>query len=1168
MNKLLTKIVGAALGLTMTVGVGVAVANSNNAVEPVRATSGTYTIGWGASGTNQTFSATTGTVTFAAGHTASFECAKNSSANAPAYNSTNKQLRLYYASNGSGGSVTFSLSDVTITGFVITSATGPTLKYSVDGAAAVSMSASSNTYTVSGISATTSLMFQNGNTSNTQLQISTIQFSYSYGGEARTLSGISVATAPTKVTYTEGEKFDPTGLVINRTWSSGDPDTYTYAGHTSEFSFTPSTSTALTTSDNSVTISYGGKTTTQAITVNAVPTLIEDGDYYIGFKYSGTTYYANDASSVNSYGAPLLVGASSAQKGVYTITRVIANTYTIQLGTDYLVIGKSDNNGIKFSSTLNDNAKWTAAESGDGLTFINVGYNTRYLSNYQSTDVRCYTNSCVVYLEEASTDPEITEVTMSGSPAASANIAGGSQWTMSATVSAINDEGETLSRNVNWTVSPANAVTFSKTTSSSGENITVTAENSANNNVVITAASAATGFTTIKATSNSFNITKSYSVNTNTLVTKDGASSYNAGGASSKTVAFISTLTYSGDAGEYKTNLSVSPNTGVTLSESNPFVTSAVGSEFSATFSSNGTYTITSTPIENAGKAASVTITISNIVVSTFDLVKDSSTLANGTQFIIHSTYEVSSTTYQKVLTTTQNSNNISSENLAISNDSVLESTVRATTADVLTLVQGQGYWLIKSSVSGDKYLHGVSNQAYLRAETLPEPITDEFKFDISINSTTGVASIVSRIDNSKRIQLNSGSGSGVFAFYAGTQKDVGIYALPNNSPYFSISETNMYLGVRGELTLSVTAHNGAAATVTWAIADGSKATLSSTSGTSITVTGVAVGDTTITASFTPTDGNTYGNLVCDLHVVAIDDYVSIGVTTFTKVTSEPAGGWEGTYLIVDETLNLCFDGSASPLMPDSTKAVSISDNKIVASTSMINSSFNIKETATADVYTLRSNSGFYVGGGEKTIHTSVGEAYQISIDSDGTIQTVGGSYSMRYNSAQGNVFRFYATSTGDALTLYKADGERRAITSTLTSWYDNVKENEYLVCHESGIGSLIDWDNLSDSATDLLTSQDLDTLKTMTAKSAEDNGNYLEDFISDYDYLVINKGYDDFLGRFDEGGAMYGTPRVVPMPISNIVTTNGVIAIVVVISMMTVTAIGAYYFLRKRKEQ
>ena len=114
MNKLLTKIVGAALGLTMTVGVGVAVANSNNAVEPVRATSGTYTIGWGASGTNQTFSATTGTVTFAAGHTASFECAKNSSANAPAYNSTNKQLRLYYASNGSGGSVTFSLSDVTI----------------------------------------------------------------------------------------------------------------------------------------------------------------------------------------------------------------------------------------------------------------------------------------------------------------------------------------------------------------------------------------------------------------------------------------------------------------------------------------------------------------------------------------------------------------------------------------------------------------------------------------------------------------------------------------------------------------------------------------------------------------------------------------------------------------------------------------------------------------------------------------------------------------------------------------------------------------------------------------------------------------------------------------------------------------------------------------------
>ena len=86
---------------------------------------------------------------------------------------------------------------------------------------------------------------------------------------ARTLSSIAVSTAPTKVTYTEGEYFNPTGLVIRRNYSDSTYDTYTYANHTSEFGFTPSTSTALTTSNTSVTITYGGESCTQAITVNS-----------------------------------------------------------------------------------------------------------------------------------------------------------------------------------------------------------------------------------------------------------------------------------------------------------------------------------------------------------------------------------------------------------------------------------------------------------------------------------------------------------------------------------------------------------------------------------------------------------------------------------------------------------------------------------------------------------------------------------------------------------------------------------------------------------------------------------------------------------------------------------------------------------------------------------
>lgn len=79
------------------------------------------------------------------------------------------------------------------------------------------------------------------------------------------VSSIAVTTAPTKTSYTAGETFDPTGMVI----------TATYADETSEavtnYTYTPAT--ALATTDEVVTISFssGGvtKTVTQAITVIA-----------------------------------------------------------------------------------------------------------------------------------------------------------------------------------------------------------------------------------------------------------------------------------------------------------------------------------------------------------------------------------------------------------------------------------------------------------------------------------------------------------------------------------------------------------------------------------------------------------------------------------------------------------------------------------------------------------------------------------------------------------------------------------------------------------------------------------------------------------------------------------------------------------------------------------
>ena len=169
----------------------------------------TYTLGWGTAsgtaGTYSNFTAVTGTVD----GIVSFSTDKNSSATPPAYNKNNSELRLYFHSEGDGGSVTLTpASGVTITGFVMTTSTTPSVNYFVDGGAATSVSQTSNTYTVSGISATSSLKIQNVNTTNTQLRIKTIAITYTTSGGdviVKTLKSIAVAGMTT--TYDKDDIF-------------------------------------------------------------------------------------------------------------------------------------------------------------------------------------------------------------------------------------------------------------------------------------------------------------------------------------------------------------------------------------------------------------------------------------------------------------------------------------------------------------------------------------------------------------------------------------------------------------------------------------------------------------------------------------------------------------------------------------------------------------------------------------------------------------------------------------------------------------------------------------------------------------------------------------------------------------------------------------------------
>lgn len=97
----------------------------------------------------------------------------------------------------------------------------------------------------------------------------------------KTVSSIAVTTPPDKTVYTEGESFDKTGMVVTATYS--DNTTQAVSGYTVD-------KTVLAVGDTAVTITYEGKTCTQAITVNAK---VEERVVKIKFTEPSTGAYLN-----------------------------------------------------------------------------------------------------------------------------------------------------------------------------------------------------------------------------------------------------------------------------------------------------------------------------------------------------------------------------------------------------------------------------------------------------------------------------------------------------------------------------------------------------------------------------------------------------------------------------------------------------------------------------------------------------------------------------------------------------------------------------------------------------------------------------------------------------------------------------------------------------------
>ena len=428
MNKLFTKIATLSVGLAMAIGVGVAVGSSGKDAVVAKADSATIsmserasTLGWSNSIAYTSWKDTSGIFTVTA---------SGGGNNGKWYTSGGGSWRMY-----SGGTVTISCSN-TYTISAVTSS--PTCSWTVN-AQSASFSPSART------------------------DFTSIEITYSGASSPVSVTGVSLNKNSTSIDVGDTETLTATVSPSDATNKSVTWKSYSDSACTIESSAVASVSSAGVVTGVSAGTAYiqvkttdGNFTAKCTVTVTTPAALIDDGNYYLSFTYNSTQYYANDASSVNSYGAPLLVGSSSTSKGVYTITSLGGNRYTIQLGSDYLIIGKSDNNGIKFSASLTDSAKWDVTENGTGFNFKNVGYNTRYLSNYQATDVRCYTSSCKVTLEAA-----LTAATINGA----SEVVMGSSWSPT---SVTEDVGGATVTGMTFAFAASNGATLTAQNTSTG----------------------------------------------------------------------------------------------------------------------------------------------------------------------------------------------------------------------------------------------------------------------------------------------------------------------------------------------------------------------------------------------------------------------------------------------------------------------------------------------------------------------------------------------------------------------------------------------------------------------------------------------------------------------------------------------------------------------------
>lgn len=231
-----------------------------------------------------------------------------------------------------------------------------------------------------------------------------------------TLQSIAVTTPPTKTSYLAGESFNTAGMVVTATYTAAGEYTK-YADVTSSCTYSPTTSSALTTENTSITISFGGKSTSQAITVGSggyswsrvttVSQLTAGGTFIIGYEgtansgvivpmrasgtmttsatgylYSGASSGTTSSNNTLTMSASMSSSSTSAYEVTIAASEEVDGAIVIKIGSNYIG-NENTKNCVKLYTSEHDYTAFTPTIGTNNVVSLEITANTGNSDNYK-----------------------------------------------------------------------------------------------------------------------------------------------------------------------------------------------------------------------------------------------------------------------------------------------------------------------------------------------------------------------------------------------------------------------------------------------------------------------------------------------------------------------------------------------------------------------------------------------------------------------------------------------------------------------------------------------------------------------------------------------------------------------------------------------------------------